>query len=117
MLKIQVIKHDSFQNSSLVQILKSLTVEEMREFDKFVHSPFHNNRSEVTRFFDEIKKYYPDFENKDFSKEKVYSKLYPGKKYRDDVVRRLTSNLFKAGEDYCSYKMYRKDPMDYNKYL
>jgi hypothetical protein len=100
---------DSFQNSNAVGLLKHFTKDEMREFEKFIESPFHNNRSDVGRFYKEVKKYYPAFSGESFTKEKIFEKLYPGKKYRDDVMRRLSSNLFKAGEEFAGYITGKKD--------
>ncbi len=111
------VKQNPFAESNLVNLLSSFSKEDMREFDKFVRSPFHNNRSEVTRFFSEIRKYYPSFSENDFSKEKIFSVLYKGKKYKDDVIRRLASNLFRLGEDYIVYSAVKKNKIDYNKNL
>ena len=108
---------NSFTSSNLIRLLKSFTKEEIKELEKFIISPFHNNRNVVTRFFLEIKKYYPAFEHKDFSKEKVFTNLYPKEKYRDDVIRRLSSNLFKLCEEYGAYKIYRQEEFNYNRYL
>ncbi len=99
---------DSFRNSNVIQLLGMFSKEERAEFGRFVHSPF-NSRSEVARFFDELKKYFPAFQKKSFSKENIYKTLYPGTKYRDDVMRKLSSNLFKLAEDYIAYKMFRED--------
>lgn len=107
----------SLSNSNIIQLLKTFSKNEIREFDKFVHSPFLNNRAEVTTFFDRIKKYFPSFEQKDFTKEVIYSSLYPGSKYRDDVIRRLCSNLFKLAEDYLSYNHYRQEKFNQHRNL
>ncbi len=114
MEKTQIIKKDSFYNSNIIQLLRSFSKDEKIEFAKFVHSPF-NPRSEVARFFDELKNYFPSFEKKNFSKQNVFSKLYPGVKYRDDVIRKLSSNLFKLAEDYIAYKMFREDEYEQKK--
>ena len=90
-------------------MLKIFSKNEIKEFEKFVYSPFHNNRSEVSRFFESIKKFYPGFDREEFTKENIYSELYPGRKYRDDIMRRLCSNLFKLGEEYIAIINFRKD--------
>ena len=105
----------SFLKSNIIQLLSIFSKEEMKEFEKFVKSPFHNNRAEVTRFFDSIKKFYPGFNQKDFTKEKIFYGLYSGDKYRDDVVRRLCSNLYKLGEEFAAYKNFRQDSFNSEK--
>ncbi|MBS1492849.1 MAG: hypothetical protein JST55_05045 [Bacteroidetes bacterium] len=108
---------NSFQSGNLIQLLKSFSKEEMREFGKFVNSPFHNNRSEVILFFDEVMKFYPGFNQSELSKENIYYSLYLNKKYKDDVMRRLSSNLFKLAEEFCAYNNFRKDTWSYEKNL
>ncbi len=102
----------SFSRSNVIQLLQSFSKSEFREFDKFVHSPFLNNRAEVAAFFDKIKKYYPSFDQPDFNKKSVYNSLYPDSGFRDDVIRRLGSNLFKLAEDYISYSLFRSEKFD-----
>src|SRR5258706_14034499 len=98
MTKTEIVKNNSIQEINIIRILKTFTGDEMREFGKFVNSPFHNNRSEVRRYFSEIKRFYPSFQQSNFSKEEIFSRIHPDKKYRDDVIRRLSSNLFRLAE-------------------
>ncbi len=107
----------SIQSGNLVQLLKVLSREEIKEFGKFVNSPFHNNRKDLIQFFEEIKVFYPDFNQTEFSKENIFSLLFPGKKYQDDVMRRLSSNLFKLGEQFASYKNFRSNTFEYERNL
>jgi len=108
---------NSFQNGNLVQLLKTFSKEDIRELGKFISSPFHNNRKDGVLFFDEVKKFYPDFNQKYFSKENIFSKLYPGQKYKDDVIRRLASNLFKLAEEFAAYNNFRNNNWEYEKNL
>jgi len=111
MTKSKNVNKNSFVNSSVVQLLRSFSKDERSEFGKFVHSPF-NPRKEVSRFFDELKKFFPAFSNPGFAKENIFAKLYPGQKYRDDVIRRLSSNLFKLAEEFIAFKMFKDDEFE-----
>lgn len=108
---------NSFQSGNLIQFLKVFTKEEMREFSKFVSSPFHNNRSEVSRFFNEVKIFHPLFDRAEFTKENIFTSLFPKKKYQDDIMRRLASNLFKLAEEFAAYKNFRNERYNYEKNL
>lgn len=112
----QKLKEGSLAQSKLIRLLSSFSSKEFREFEKFVHSPAHNNRNDVSRFFTEIKRFYPSFSSSNFTKENIYSKLYPKNKYRDDTIRRLASNLLKTAEEYISYMMFKNDRFNYDKY-
>ncbi len=114
MNKMHSASKDKYCSSNIIQLLRSFSKEEKAEFGKFVHSYF-NNRKEVARFFDELKKFFPLFENKNFSREHIFNKLYPGKKYNDAVIRKLSSNLFKLAENYIAYKMFREDEYEQRK--
>lgn len=115
MSKVRTAERDSFKNSNLIQLLMSFSREEKIEFSKFVHSPL-NPRSEAARYYDELKKYLP-FYKKSFSKESIFEALYPGKKYKDDVIRRLSSNLFKLAEQYIAYRSFKNDEYENKKRL
>lgn len=84
------------KHNFLFEILKSLSEKEFRDFGKFIYSPYHNNRSEVSRFYDAIKNYYPEFNVDDIQIEKIFKKVYSGKKFSPVLYRKilsLTSNL------------------------
>ena len=100
------------QNSNLIKALKTLSEVEMRDFGKFVNSPFHNGRTDVTKFFEQVKKFYPGFDNRNLTSEKIYEKMYPGKHYDDMTMRRLVSFLLKILESYLVYIRFSRD--DYN---
>lgn len=95
-------------NSKLISLLKSLSKNEIKEFRKFIDSPFFNKEGKyVLRFYDEIKKYYPGFDSKGLSKEMLFVRLYPGKKYNDTVMRKLSSSLQKLAEEYLNYNVFK----------
>jgi hypothetical protein len=87
-------------NSKITRFLKCLSKAEIREFGKFVRSPYHNNRKDVIRFYDALIKYYPDFTEGHATKENLFKKLYPAQKYRSEVIVLLSSYLFNLGRDF-----------------
>lgn len=96
------------ENSALLDAFRSFSEPELKEFGKFVRSPFHNERKDVTDFFNIIKKQFPDFRGKGVLKETLFRKMYPGKAYNDAVMRRLSSFLLKVSEEYMAYSRFRK---------
>ncbi|MBK9334407.1 MAG: hypothetical protein IPM96_18865 [Ignavibacteria bacterium] len=46
---------DAFNKSTIIQLLRIFTPEEMKEFEKFIRSPFHNNRKDVMLYFENLK--------------------------------------------------------------
>lgn len=86
--------------SRFIDVLKSFSTEELKSFRDFVRSPFHNKNSNVIKLFELIRPHYPEFNAKTLTKEKLYSKLYPGKKFNDTVIRILLSDLLRLGEEF-----------------
>lgn len=90
--------------SRLITILKTFSKDEIKDFRKFIDSPYFNKEGKyVLRFYDELKKYYPDFESNKLEKINLFKSLYPDKNYNDSVVRKLSSSLLKLSEEYLNY--------------
>jgi hypothetical protein len=96
-------------------LLKCFSRTEIREFGKFVCSPFHNNRKIVAIFYDVLKEYYPDFDS--VSGEVIYRKVFPGKKFNQNELVRLSSYLFKLGRDYLAVSWGREGSFYFEKQL
>ncbi len=102
------------KNSQLAEVLGSLTKAEFRELGKFVRSPFHNNRDEVIRFYDALKKFYPGFKSSGFTQAKIFSAVYPKKKYSDVLMRKLVSLMTNLVMDFYAVTSFRENTLDYN---
>jgi len=79
--------------SSAIKILKSFSKEEFRSFEKFVYSPYFNTSDATSRLVKELKNYHPEFNNKKLTKEFLFSKIYPGETFREELLRKLLSNI------------------------
>ena len=103
--------------SRVIDVLKALSPEELKQLRDFVHSPFHNKNKNVMAMFDYIKKYYPSFNDAGFTKEKIFKKIFPSKEYNDTVMRILLSDLMRITEDYLVCKQVAKSETDYTAFL
>lgn len=84
------------KDSQLINLMRSLSEKEIQEFGQFLESPFYNNSATIKELFVILKKYYPLFTSPEYSKEKIYSELHPGKKYNNLLINEyfhLLSNL------------------------
>lgn len=93
------------KNFAAIDVIKSFSPEEVKKFDKFVRSPYFGSSDYIVNFWRELKKFYPDFSKEKFSKEKIFKKTYPGKKYNDSLLRKLFSELFKMCESFLLMEM------------
>lgn len=102
------------KNSQLFEALKSLSKNEFREFGKFVNSPYHNNRKEVVRFYEAVKKYYPLFDSKALTEEKIFKKVYPGKRFNLAAIRKAVSLTLNLVMDFYAVSSFKEKTLEYN---
>ncbi len=104
------------KNTKLIQLLETFTASEFSEFGKFLYSPIHNENARMRALYECLKRYHPGFNHKDFTKENIYSKLYPnGEKFDDKRLRERFSDLLKLAEDYLAIVYIRKNPIEYKR--
>lgn len=87
-------------SSKAIDLVITFSEEEFRKFGLFISSPYFNKENIQVKFYALLKKYYPDFNNRNFEKEKVFARLYPGKKYNDGVMRNILSGMLELAEDF-----------------
>lgn len=97
------------ENSKLIALLKTFSTKELREFNEFVSSPFFNKNEELMQFNEILRKLAPDFQPKKIEREKLFSKMYPGKAYDDKQLNYLMSFTLKLAEQYIGYTQFKKD--------
>ena len=107
--------------SKCILIMKNLTAGELKEFGRFVSSPYFNRLNDVTKMFNIIKKHHPSYPHEAMDKSKIFRKLFPGKQYSDTRMRNLISDLGQLAEKFlfqksCSDGNYFKDII-YHSYL
>lgn len=96
-----------------LQILFTLTKDEFANFSRFVGSPFFNRSKDLVKLNDFLKPYYPDFQEDKISFEKIYKKIYPGKKFNEGTLRNLFSEFNNLAEQFLGYVNY-KNSFEYN---
>jgi hypothetical protein len=101
-------------NSSLIEILKSFSRDEISEFGDMVCSPFYNKKSAVTKFWNEINKYAPDFISVKLSREKIYTKVFPGKEFNYGTMKNLVHDLTRLAETFIEIRIYNKKTAEQN---
>jgi len=103
--------------SKLIQLLRTFTKEEFRSFGKFVRSPFFYKDKAVIKLYNSIKTFYPEFNNERFTKQLLFEKMYPLKKYSDSQMKYLMSEMFSLAKLLLSYKNYDNDYFEQNNRL
>ncbi|MBL8017285.1 MAG: hypothetical protein JNK43_08450, partial [Ignavibacteria bacterium] len=90
----------------ITEILSRLSKAELKEFEKFVQSPFFSTGRNVYPLLKELKKFHPAFSGKELTEEKIYCRAYGKKEFNNNVFRKLVSGLTAAAEEYIRYRFY-----------
>ncbi len=104
------------ERSSLLELLKTFSANDYKEFVAFVNSPYFNREKILERFARILFESHPHFTK---SNEDLFSELYPGKKYNDNFMRNIRSDLLRLAEQFLSVKEFlssRSEAMDFLSY-
>ena len=116
------------QNSHIFQLLKTLSRKEINKLPEFINSPLCSisdvrgnhktiSRQKINLLYDYLKKYYPDFSNRNLNKEAVFAGVFPDEKYNDKKLRNIKHELSKVVEFYISHLCLIHDPFQAKMYL
>lgn len=100
--------------SKTIELLKSFSEEEFKEFGLFVNSPFFNREKVISELYEVLKKYYRAFNGRGFTKEKTFAKIYPAKKFNDGMLRNALSKIHSLGERYLAIKKIEGKNFEYS---
>lgn len=101
------------ENSKLLVILRSLSRNEFKDLQKFVASPYFSRGRDCTPLFMALKDSYPKFRGSGVTKQVMFERIYPGKKYAgeksESVLSTLSSELYRLAKEYLTYSAFEKD--------
>ena len=95
--------------TNFIDVIRTFSKEEMKRFSDFANSPYHNTGKAVMRLVELVKKYHPDFENRNFTKEKIFAKVFSSDVYNDQVMRNLMSDALQLCYDFIVIESTGKD--------
>lgn len=103
-------------NSKAIDIINTLSADETKEFGQFIRSPYFNTNKNLVKLFDVVKAGLGK-ENDNNTEEKVYGKVFPGKKYNYGIFKNLLSEMYVQVCEYLAIKRLRQKTGDKNSYL
>ena len=96
------------KNNKLLQLFHCLTGVEKRALNKFLASPFFNQKKEVLALWGYLLHEYP-LSPTGFSKEAAFAKIYPEGKYDLAKLRHVMSWLLQGIEEFLAYRQIQRD--------
>ncbi len=107
------------RETKLIDILKTVSEGELKELKKFIASPYHRKR-DLEELFTILRPFHPAYDDKKLTKEFVYEKLFPGKKFgdkkSDSLMTTLTSELFQLCKEFLIQIEFEKNE-NYRRYF
>jgi len=76
-----------------IEIIKTLTEAERKNFGQFLNSPYFNSNKNLTKLYTLIHKNLHNINSEKITEEFFYSKLYPAKKFSYGIMKNLMSDL------------------------
>ena len=99
------------KKSKLITLLKIFSKEEIKDFEKFIASPYFNKGRNFIPFYKILKNYYPGFDNPELTEENIFKQLYPEKTYdkkSSTTMRVLESQLTRMAEKFLEIEEFAK---------
>lgn len=90
--------------SRLIQVLRTFTKKEFRELNKWVNSPFHNQREDVIVLYSYLLTGNHLFEDSFLDKALIFNNIYADEKFDDSKMRQVMHFLFKEVEDFLFFQ-------------
>jgi len=89
-------------------MLRTCSVRELKRFEEFVLSPFHNKNENVIKLLEAIRKFYPEFEESHLQWEKIFKKVVPNEPLDEQRLRYIMTDLTKLLEEFFIYLEFDK---------
>jgi hypothetical protein len=105
------------ENSKLFSLLRTFSRKEMRLFDDFLCSPYHNTNRQLNVFFDAIKKHHPGFSSPRLEKEKLHRAVFGKMRFDDVRVRGLMSDVLELAEEFLALENMKKQGFSTDAFL
>lgn len=90
-------------------LLKSFSPEELKRFAIWLRSPWCNTNKNLTVLFEKTKKHYPHYTHQSLSKEKLFRKIFPDRKYNEQLIKNLLSKAYSAAEKFVAFQKFNQD--------
>lgn len=87
-------------NTSLIEILKSFSTDEIKSFDDFIRSQYFNKKPTLSKLWDTLKKFAPDFNVDNLKRENIYKLMFPLKKFNYGVMKNIIYDFTKIVEKF-----------------
>lgn len=90
--------------TTLIEVVKTFSKQEIKEFGLFIQSPFFNTNQSVVKLYGQIKNLYPEFEENQLEKKLLFEKALGKIKYNDNFMRMTIFRLQELTKEFLIHK-------------
>ncbi len=102
----------------LVTTLRTFSIYELNQFNKFIHSPYFNANQKVIEFFNLLVESLKQKEPIALTKQDVFSSVFPDEPvYLDDKFRKLNTDILKLVEEFMALNTFNANLLSKYTYL
>lgn len=101
----------------VIEILKTFSEKELKEFNTFLASPFFNESRKLKCLFTELIEFYPGFDPEEMSEEKLSRKISPELEYNKSTMKTLFFELANSAEEFLKISNFRSKQLKTEDYL
>ncbi|MEM9822801.1 MAG: hypothetical protein AAF985_17100 [Bacteroidota bacterium] len=105
------------QKSKLINALRILQPDEIKQLLPFLQSPYFNRNSNVVKMYRVLLPHYPAFNARQLSRESVFKKIFPGKPYAHQQMLNLMSKFNALLEKYLIIRQLEQSQLQEEKLL
>jgi hypothetical protein len=91
------------QEFKFIKILKTLNTKELNGFRDFIECSYFNKNEKLVKFYDFILKFKPDFESRNFTKEKLFKFTFGKEEFDYPKLKHYFNYAFELLEDFIVY--------------
>jgi len=95
--------------SALIETIRTFNREDIKEFGLFIQSPFFNTNQSVIKLYDQIKKLYPQFNEKSADKKLLFEKAFGKIRYDDSFLRMTVFRLMELAKEFLIHKSLQRN--------
>ena len=100
------------KDSRLLEIFRQLSAKEIRALEKFVNSPFHNQRKDVVALYQYLRQFSQHPTKMALQKEAAFPFIFPNESFSEKKIRYTMSFLYQAIKDFLAIQEFKSNVID-----
>jgi hypothetical protein len=103
--------------SKIILLLRRFSKKDLSAFRDFLSSPYFNKKEKLLKFYDELFKYRPHFEEEKIDRAKIYRRLYPKSIFNAQVYKNLSSEIYTLAKEFLSIQNINSNQIEKNMFM